>query len=93
MTYGRLLSAADRYSSQVKKYANRTSDRIVGPLLNPGSTVPMGKYKLLDKDGIANVGEVIQPGDIYINRQSPINTRDPIANPGVPLMREPHPLI
>lgn len=37
---------------------------------------------MLDHDGIAHVGEVIQPGDIYVNKQSPINTRDAIANPG-----------
>jgi len=70
-----------KYGAQVKKYANRTSDRIMAPLLNPGATKPTGKFKLLDKDGIACVGEVIQPGDIYINKQSPINTRDPISNP------------
>jgi len=70
-----------KYSAQIKKYANRTSDRIVAPMLQGAASRPQGKFKLLDKDGIACVGEVIQPGDVYINKQSPINTRDPVANP------------
>ncbi len=37
--------------------------------------------KLLDQDGVCSVGEVIQPGEIYINKQSPINTRDMVSNP------------
>jgi hypothetical protein len=27
------------------------------------------KHRLLDRDGIANVGEYILPGDVYINLQ------------------------
>lgn len=37
--------------------------------------------KLLDKDGVCSVGELIQPGEVYINKQSPINTRDMVSNP------------
>ena len=33
------------------------------------------------KDGIAAVGERISPGDVYVNKQSPGNTRDPLPNP------------
>ena len=42
---------------------------------------PAGRMKLLDQDGMCSVGEVIQPGEIYINKQSPINTRDMVSNP------------
>lgn len=41
--------------------------------------------KILDDDGIAAPGEVIRPGDIYINKESPIITRGPMVSPaGLP---------
>lgn len=60
-------------------------------MLQGAASRPQGKFKLLDKDGIACVGEVIQPGDVYINKQSPINTRDPVANPSAPPRAPPLP--
>ena len=35
-----------------------------------------GKYKLLDEDGLCNVGESIENGDVFINKVSPTNTKD-----------------
>mmetsp|Transcript_26160 Transcript_26160/g.85938 ORF Transcript_26160/g.85938 Transcript_26160/m.85938 type:complete len:1224 (+) Transcript_26160:40-3711(+) len=67
-----------KYSSTIRKYANRTSDRIVRPM--PSQTKGT---QLLDADGIAQVGQQIHPGDIYLNKQSPVNTRDPTANPSL----------
>lgn len=43
-----------------------------------GTRLPV---QLLDSDGISAVGEAIRPGDIYVNKQSPSNTRDPVLNP------------
>lgn len=37
--------------------------------------------QLQDFDGIAGVGEIIRPGDIYINKESPLNTKDNVPNP------------
>lgn len=37
--------------------------------------------QLQDHDGIAAVGEMIRPGDIYVNKQSPIDTRNNVNNP------------
>jgi DNA-directed RNA polymerase III subunit RPC2 len=51
-------------------------------LLLPSSPQPTGRHRLLDRDGIARPGEVLQPGDIYVNKQMPVNTRDPIQAPG-----------
>jgi DNA-directed RNA polymerase III subunit RPC2 len=69
-----------RYATQLKKYANRTQDRIVGPPAGPlGATQ---KFALLDHDGIAAAGELIRPGDVYVNKQSPKNTREmDVPNP------------
>jgi DNA-directed RNA polymerase beta subunit len=37
--------------------------------------------QLQDQDGIAAVGEMIRPGDIYVNKQSPIDTRNTVIYP------------
>lgn len=34
----------------------------------------------MDNDGIAAVGAKIENGDVYINKQTPINTRDPVPD-------------
>ena len=46
-------------------------------LQKPGT----GKERLLQADGLCAVGETITSGDIYINKQSPLNTKDPVPNP------------
>jgi DNA-directed RNA polymerase III subunit RPC2 len=66
----------------VKKYANRAADRIVGPprssvAATAGGAVPRERRSLLDADGVVAVGQLIQPGDVYVNKESPVNTRDP----------------
>lgn len=66
-----------KYTTPLRKYANRTCDRLVSPVAGP-----VGRHQILDSDGIAAVGEKVSPGDIYINKQSPANTRDPVADPG-----------
>lgn len=35
----------------------------------------------MDADGIGAPGEIIRPKDIYLNKQSPINTRDRFDHP------------
>lgn len=46
------------YKGQLKRYINRTSDRIVAPVGTPAS----GRYKVLGSDGLADVGKQIGPG-------------------------------
>ena len=71
-----------KYAAQIKKYSNRTTDRIVPPSAEQrNATKNNGRHRLLDGDGIASVGERIRPGDVYVNKQSPSNTRDPLPNP------------
>ena len=79
--FGRCI-VLKKYGTNIKKYANRTSDRITGPPLVQGQTQGTGRWKCLDRDGLACVGEKIYPGDVYINKQMPSNTRDPYPNPG-----------
>ncbi|KAK6916109.1 RNA polymerase Rpb2, domain 5 [Dillenia turbinata] len=42
---------------------------------------PRNTYQILDDDGLASPGEIIRSNDIYINRESPINTKETVANP------------
>ncbi len=49
-----------------------------------GQKTVASKFRLLDKDGIATVGDYITPGDTYINMQRPMNTRDPVVSTNQP---------
>lgn len=80
------------YTTTVKKYPNSTFDRIVAPpppVDDAGSakTRPTAhrsfsdKHAALDEDGIASPGEIIHPGDIYVNRQTPVNVSDGLSMP------------
>ena len=39
---------------------------------------------MLDRDGIASVGDYVMPGDVYVNMQRPTNTRDPVLGTHLP---------
>jgi len=41
--------------------------------------VQMQKFRLLDEDGICQVGERLDNGDVLVNKYTPINTRDDIG--------------
>ncbi|DBB06715.1 hypothetical protein WJX77_001955 [Trebouxia sp. C0004] len=74
-----------KYGTTMKKYKNRTTDRVVKPVVPPGQKRGNGKFKLLDSDGLCAVGESIENGDYYINKISPTNTKDlfPMGHGGV----------
>ncbi|KAL4423845.1 hypothetical protein ABPG75_001146 [Micractinium tetrahymenae] len=72
-----------KYGTSLKKYANRTQDRIVLPAAAaaPNPAQRPAKFRLLDRDGIAAAGEVLTQGEVLVNKQMPTNTRDPVTNP------------
>eukprot|EP00388_Colpodella_angusta_P000296 GDKJ01001131.1.p1 GENE.GDKJ01001131.1~~GDKJ01001131.1.p1 ORF type:complete len:1201 (+),score=305.88 GDKJ01001131.1:22-3624(+) len=47
---------------------------------NQQGVVPRN-FSALDEDGIASVGEQLHDGMVYVNKWSPINTRDPVGDP------------
>ncbi|MCL7031545.1 hypothetical protein MKW94_028681 [Papaver nudicaule] len=66
--------------STLQRYANNTQDRICKPL-KKGETDRKGdieKMRILDEDGIASPGETIRPFDMYVNKEVPVNTKDPV---------------
>ncbi|CAO3572516.1 unnamed protein product [Mortierella alpina] len=86
--YGR-CQVLRKYATLLRQYPNGSYDRLADPPVHPDNPdVVQEKFEVLDKDGIASVGERIKPGQVYINKQMPTNTssdigansRDPTAN-------------
>lgn len=38
------------------------------------------RLKILDRDGYASPGEIVSPGQILINKYSPMSTKDPLPH-------------
>lgn len=62
-----------KYSTQLRKYANRSADRIGDRQLGEDSK-PIAKHRVLGVDGLANVGEQIHSGETYVLKEVPVNT-------------------
>jgi len=59
----------------IRKYPNGTYDRLADAPLDENSQVQK-KYDIIQLDGLAGVGERVDPGDVYINKQTPSNAND-----------------
>ena len=66
-----------KYSTVIKKYPNQSFDRIVGPPVDGSGGV---KFAALEADGVCAVGEAIEPGQVYINKQTPANTNSTLQD-------------
>uniref|UniRef100_A0A6U4JF41 DNA-directed RNA polymerase subunit beta n=1 Tax=Phaeomonas parva TaxID=124430 RepID=A0A6U4JF41_9STRA len=78
--YGRCL-VLKKAQASIRRYANGSLDRTVGP---PPMTDESRKndkryrkFLALDEDGLPHVGEKVEPGQILINKESPLRTSDP----------------
>ena len=70
-----------KYGTHLRKYANRTQDRISRPAgAGPGATGRFSKFRVLDPDGVVAPGEILTQGECLVHKQMPINTRDPVQN-------------
>jgi DNA-directed RNA polymerase III subunit RPC2 len=64
-----------KYSTQLRKYPNRTSDRIGDRTMDENvPNTPIRKHALLGADGLAGVGEKVHSGEVYVKKESPMNT-------------------
>ncbi|GAA6011488.1 hypothetical protein JCM10207_002636 [Rhodosporidiobolus poonsookiae] len=64
-----------KYVTLLKRYPNGLYDRLADPpKADNGEVLP--KYDILDQDGLAHVGEQVNPGQVYINKQTPANAHD-----------------
>lgn len=60
---------------QLRKYQNGTFDRMADPPVDENGNRLRG-YDVLGPDGIAGVGERVDDGDVYVNKQTPTNALD-----------------
>ncbi|TAQ84906.1 hypothetical protein B7494_g6775 [Chlorociboria aeruginascens] len=64
-----------KYSTQLRKYANRSEDRIGDRLMDEKDRQkPISKHAILGTDGLAMVGEQISMNQVYMNKEIPMNT-------------------
>lgn len=62
----------------LKRYANQTSDRILGPSRDGATNKIIKAHEALDADGIAAPGEMIENRQVLINKQMPSVTISPV---------------
>lgn len=82
--FGRCL-VAKKFAANLKRYSNGSSDKSIGP--SSADEFPGGiddlrfkKQEFLDPDGICQVGQVIEPNYVLVNKLSPVNQGDVIDN-------------
>lgn len=77
--------AIKKHQASIRRYANGTHDRTVGPpplssFIRGSNDARYKRYSSLDSDGICRVGERLNEQSIMINREMPVDDRDPISN-------------
>ena len=73
--YGR-SQLMKKSSTVIRKYPNGTHDRLADAPVDEGTGKRQKRYDILEADGIAGVGERVEQGDVYVNKQTPINAND-----------------
>ncbi|KAI0244506.1 DNA-directed RNA polymerase III complex subunit Rpc2 [Massospora cicadina] len=61
-----------KYATLLKKYPNGSYDRVADPPRDEQGELK-DRYEILEPDGLAGVGERVEPNQIYINKQTPKN--------------------
>lgn len=64
-----------KYSAQIRKYPNKTADRLGDRLQDEKNPeLPIKKHAILGPEGVAMVGEQVKSGEVYLNKETPLNT-------------------
>ncbi|XP_021962434.1 DNA-directed RNA polymerase III subunit RPC2 [Folsomia candida] len=77
--YGRCLVYRNAKCT-LKRYANQSFDRVMGPVVDATSKKPIWRHEWLDGDGIALPGSHIQNKQVMINKSMPTVTQTPVSN-------------
>ena len=72
--FGRCLVYRKQICS-LKRYANQTFDRILGPSREADTGKPIWRHAVLDQDGICAPGERIQNKQVLVNKSVPLATQ------------------
>jgi len=51
-------------------------DRLAGAPIDELTKKMVKKFEIIDGDGMAIAGERVDPGDVYVNKQTPTNDND-----------------
>lgn len=62
-------------SRAARRYLLCRFDRLADAPLDDNGQIQK-KYDIIQADGLAGVGERVDPGDVYINKQTPTNAND-----------------
>lgn len=71
--YGRCLVYRNQKCT-LKRYANQTFDRVMGPALDAETRKPIWKHNILDADGICMPGEKVESKQVLVNKSCPLQT-------------------
>ncbi|TFL07260.1 beta and beta-prime subunits of DNA dependent RNA-polymerase [Pterulicium gracile] len=77
--YGR-CQVLRKNATLIRKYPNGTYDRLADAPKDEYTGQTQKKYDIVQLDGLAGVGERVDPGDVYVNKQSPTNANDNTFN-------------
>jgi DNA-directed RNA polymerase III subunit RPC2 len=75
--YGRCLVYRN-VKCTLKKYANQTSDKIMGPLIDTVTKKPVMKHDIIDNDGIVAPGEMVENKKVMVNKSTPSMNMGPV---------------
>ena len=78
--YGRCLVYRNQ-KAILKRYANQTFDRVMGPLVDAETKKPIFKHDVIDIDGIASPGLPVVNRQVLVNKSMPAVTRGDALNP------------
>lgn len=72
--FGRCL-VYRKQNCSLKRYANQTFDRIMGPSRDEKTGKPIWRHEVLDADGICSPGERVLNKQVFINKSVPVVTQ------------------
>ena len=72
--FGRCL-VYRKQTCSLKRYANQTFDRILGPSRDSQTGQPIWKHSTLDQDGICGPGERVSNRQVLVNKSVPVVTQ------------------
>lgn len=92
--YGRCLVYRNAKTT-LKRYPNQAYDRIMGPMIDQTTKKPIWKHNLLDSDGIACPGEMVENRKVMVNKSVPTVTTIPVPpqNPTPPVDHRDAPVV
>src|SRR6266536_1260262 len=62
-------------ATKLQKYPNRSADRLGDRIMDEKDrSKPIAKHAILSHDGMAMVGERVHSGQVYLNKEVPLNT-------------------